>query len=168
MASQWRLGLRRPLSANILMGMGWPFSPDGRTPYVANTRTCMSTHAFDVHLDGSLTNHCFFACMPSPEESVLDGMKVDVQGRILCMGPGGSWVVSPTGKHLGTIGAPQIPANCALAARVKAPEIRVLYDQNFYSLEHNERTEPLSACSYHVHSDNAAHACITSRALTIF
>jgi sugar lactone lactonase YvrE len=89
----------------------------------------MFTHAFDVHLDGSLTNHRFFACMSSPEESVLDGMKVDVQRRIFCMGPGGSWVFSPTGKHLGTIGTPEIPADCALAARVKVPEIRVLYDR---------------------------------------
>ena len=64
--------------------------------------------------------------MSSPEESVLAGMKVDVQGRIFCMGPGGRWVFSPTGKYLGTIGAPEIPANCALAARVKVSEIRVL------------------------------------------
>ena len=32
-----------------------------------------------------------------------NGMKVDVQGNINCGGPGGNWVIDPSGKHLGTI-----------------------------------------------------------------
>jgi hypothetical protein len=40
----------------------------------------MFIHAFNVHPEGSLTNHLFFARMSSPEESVPDGMKIGVGG----------------------------------------------------------------------------------------
>ena len=32
-----------------------------------------------------------------------DGMKVDVEGNVWCTGPGGIWIIDPSGKHLGTI-----------------------------------------------------------------
>ena len=35
---------------------------------------------------------------------VPDGMKVDVEGNVYCTGPGGIWVLSPDGEHIGTIG----------------------------------------------------------------
>jgi gluconolactonase len=122
---------------------GLAFSPDERTLYVANTRTRMFIHAFDVHPDGGLINHRSFVSMSSPEEGVPDGMKVDVEGRIFCTGPGGTWVFDPTGKHLGTIRTPEIPANCAFggsdyrtlfftarkslySVRVKVPGIKAL------------------------------------------
>jgi gluconolactonase len=44
---------------------GLAFSPDERTLYVANTRTRMFIHAFDVQPDGSLINHRSFWCAPS-------------------------------------------------------------------------------------------------------
>lgn len=40
-------------------------------------------------------------------------MKVDVQGRIFCTGPGGIWVFDSDANHLGTIVTPETPANCA-------------------------------------------------------
>jgi sugar lactone lactonase YvrE len=102
---------------------GLAFSPDERTLYVANTRTRMFIHAFDVQPDGSLANHRSFASMSSPEEGVPDGMKVDVEGRIFCTGPGGTWVFDPSGNHLGTIRSPEIPANCAFGG----PDYRTLF-----------------------------------------
>ena len=42
-----------------------------------------------------------------------DGMKVDRSGNIYCSGPGGIWIVSPQGKHLGTIVTPERVANLA-------------------------------------------------------
>ena len=30
-------------------------------------------------------------------------MKVDLQGNVYCTGPGGIWIISPKGEHLGTI-----------------------------------------------------------------
>ena len=46
------------------------------------------------------------------EDGLPDGMKVDSQGNLYCTGPGGVWVFSPDGKHLGTIKPPETPANC--------------------------------------------------------
>jgi gluconolactonase len=40
-----------------------------------------------------------------------DGMKVDKNGNIFSTGPGGIVIISPQGKHLGTIRFPEIPAN---------------------------------------------------------
>jgi gluconolactonase len=52
------------------------------------------------------------ADLQSPEKGAVDGMKVDERGNIYSTGPGGVWVISKTGEHLGTIVAPEIPANC--------------------------------------------------------
>jgi len=49
----------------------------------------------------------------APGEEALDGLKVDQKGNLYVSGPGGLWVLSPEGKHLGTIQAPELPANFA-------------------------------------------------------
>ncbi len=40
-------------------------------------------------------------------------MKVDQNGNVYCTAPGGVWIISPAGKHLGTIRPPEQPANLA-------------------------------------------------------
>jgi gluconolactonase len=40
-------------------------------------------------------------------------MKVDVRGNVYLTGPGGIWIFSPEGKHLGTIKTPEGAANLA-------------------------------------------------------
>ena len=40
-----------------------------------------------------------------------DGMKLDSEGHLFVTGPGGLWVLTPDGNHLGTIEFPQLPAN---------------------------------------------------------
>ena len=42
-----------------------------------------------------------------------DGLKVDRQGNVFLGGPGGILVLTPEGKHLGTIVTGQVTANCA-------------------------------------------------------
>jgi gluconolactonase len=42
-----------------------------------------------------------------------DGMKVDQQGNVYCTGPGGIWIMSPEGQHLGTILLPEPATNLA-------------------------------------------------------
>jgi gluconolactonase len=42
-----------------------------------------------------------------------DGLKVDQQGNVWLGGPGGILVISPEGKHLGTILTGEATANCA-------------------------------------------------------
>ncbi len=93
---------------------GLAFSPDETTLYVANTRAAMEIRAFDVAADGSVSGGRLFAEFQSDNpDGVPDGMKVDVEGRVYCTGPGGHWVFGPDGAHIGTIRLPELPANCA-------------------------------------------------------
>jgi gluconolactonase len=46
-------------------------------------------------------------------EDAIDGIKVDPDGNLFVCGPGGIWVLSPDGRHLGTIAPPEAPHNLA-------------------------------------------------------
>ena len=45
------------------------------------------------------------------EEGIPDGMKCDERGNIWVTGPGGIWVISAAGEHLGTILVPENTGN---------------------------------------------------------
>ena len=93
---------------------GLAFSPDERILYVANSRWSKYVHALEINDDGTLRRRRIFADMNSDEpDGVPDGMKVDVEGRVYCTGPGGVWVFTPYGAHLGIIRPPELPANLA-------------------------------------------------------
>ena len=55
----------------------------------------------------------FFDMTSAPGEEALDGLKVDAEGHLFVSGPGGVWVLSGEGKHLGTLKLPELPANMA-------------------------------------------------------
>ena len=62
--------------------------------------------------DGSLSNEeVFFDATSEPGEDAWYGLKVDVRGNT--PGPGGLWIISPEGRHLGTISGPEHPHNLA-------------------------------------------------------
>src|SRR5262249_25547863 len=64
--------------------------------------------------DGTLANgKLFFDMTGAPGEDALDGMKVDRQGNLYVSGPGGLWLISAEGKHLGTIIFPKHVHNLA-------------------------------------------------------
>jgi gluconolactonase len=93
---------------------GLAFSPDERTLYVANTRSSKYIHALELDGEGTLVRRRIFADMNAGDEpGVPDGLKVDVQGRVYCTGPGGIWVFTPEGKRLGTIVFPEQAVNFA-------------------------------------------------------
>ncbi len=103
---------------------GLAFSPDERTLYVANTRWTQYIHAFELDAAGAVVRRRIFADMSSDEpDGVPDGMKVDVEGRLYCTGPGGTWVFAPDGTRLGIIRTPEIPANLAFGG----PDLRTLF-----------------------------------------
>ena len=69
---------------------------------------------YEVAADGSVSNGRVFADVTAgKEDGMPDGMKVDSMGNIYGTAPGGIWVFSPEGKHLGTFKPPETPASCA-------------------------------------------------------
>jgi len=103
---------------------GLAFSPDERVLYVANTRWTAYIHAIELDAGGSLLRRRIFADMSSDEsDGVPDGLKVDVEGRVYCTGPGGTWVFAPDGARLGIIRTPEVPANLAFGG----PDLRTLF-----------------------------------------
>ena len=92
---------------------GLAFSPDESVLYVDDTSR-NHIRAFDVSPDdGKLSNGRVLIDMQSPEEGVADGMKVDQKGNIYSTGPGGLWIIDPSGQRLGRITLPELPANLA-------------------------------------------------------
>jgi gluconolactonase len=63
---------------------------------------------YEVQPDGTLKNgKLFFDFSSAPGEDGLDGIKVDQKGNLYVSAPGGLWVISKEGKHLGTIITPR-------------------------------------------------------------
>ena len=93
---------------------GLAFSPDEKTLYVANSDPEKKLWmAYDVAANGTLSKgRVFFDVTAEKEDGLPDGLKVDTQGNVYCTGPGGVWIFSPDGKHLGTIKPTEVPANC--------------------------------------------------------
>ncbi|MDQ6678301.1 MAG: SMP-30/gluconolactonase/LRE family protein, partial [Acidobacteriota bacterium] len=93
---------------------GIAFSPDEKTLYISNSDEKRKVWmAYDVKPDGTVSNGRVFADVTAEKEAGLpDGMKVDAQGNVYGTGPGGVWVFSAAGKHLGTIKPGETPANC--------------------------------------------------------
>jgi gluconolactonase len=82
---------------------GLAFSPDEKYLYIANT-LLKNILRFRMKSDGSGGNEEVFVDMSGDSaDGAPDGLKVDVKGNVYCTGPGGIWIMSPKGQHLGTI-----------------------------------------------------------------
>jgi len=94
---------------------GLAFSPDERYLYVGNWDSRKKVlMRYEVQADGTLANgRVFFDMTSAPGEDALDGIKVDRRGNIYVSGPGGLWILSPEGKHVGTVRGPEHPHNMA-------------------------------------------------------
>jgi len=86
---------------------GLAFSVDEKVLFVNDTAR-MQIRGFAVRPDGTLdlaTDRVFFQ-FPGAHDDGLggpDGMKVDLEGNVYCGGPGGLWIIDPSGRHLGTL-----------------------------------------------------------------
>jgi gluconolactonase len=100
---------------DLLRPNGLAFSPDEKYLYVAHSDFARKLWMrYEVKADGTVANgRVFFDVTSSTEDGLPDGMKVDQEGNVYGTGPGGVWIFSPAGKHLGTIKPPEVPANCA-------------------------------------------------------
>ena len=95
------------------MPNGLCFSPDESLLYVDDTPRA-HIKVWDVNRDGSISNGRIFIEGVGTgviADGVLDGMKCDEQGNVWATGPGGIWVISAEGEHLGTIRVPENTAN---------------------------------------------------------
>jgi gluconolactonase len=104
------------LGARELTGPnGIAFSPDERYLYVGNwDEKRKVVMRYPVSADGSVSEGgVFFDMTSAAGEDALDGIKVDQKGNLYVSGPGGLWILSPEGKHLGTIIPPRHSHNLA-------------------------------------------------------
>lgn len=102
---------------------GLAFSPDERFLYLGSY-VDSKVFRYDVQADGTITNRRVFVDMRADTiAGNPDGMKVDRKGNLYTTGPGGVWIVSPEGKHLGTIRIPGVATNVAFGD----PDTMTLY-----------------------------------------
>ena len=89
---------------------GLCFSPDESLLYV-NDSPRAEIKVYDVAKDGSLRNRRLFRDgigKGTMQEGNLDGMECDEHGNIWTSGPGGVWVLDPSGEKIGGIRTPEI------------------------------------------------------------
>ncbi len=101
------LGAITLLVRDLAFPNGLTLSPDENILYIADYRGG-HIRAFDLQPNGTLalaTDRLFCRLRePWPAgPDGPDGMKVDVEGNVYSTGPGGVWVIDPSGRHLGTI-----------------------------------------------------------------
>jgi gluconolactonase len=93
---------------------GIAFSPDERTLYIDNSEPKKFWMSYRVKADATLeAGTMLYDASSDRAAGSPDGMKVDRNGNIFSAGPGGVWIFSPTGKHLGTIRMPETVSNVA-------------------------------------------------------
>jgi len=95
------------LTKDIKAPNGIAFSPDEKTLYISNADPANAVWmAFEVKADGTIENgRVLFnaTAWTKSKPGVPDGMKIDREGNIFGAGPGGIHIISPNGKHLGSI-----------------------------------------------------------------
>jgi gluconolactonase len=94
---------------------GIAFSPDERFLYVGNwdpDRKVVMRYELDAA--GAVVGRSVLHDMTLAEgDDAIDGIKVDAAGNVYACGPSGIWVLSPEGRHLGTLRLPESPHNLA-------------------------------------------------------
>jgi gluconolactonase len=108
------------LTKDMTAPNGIALSPDEKTLYVANSDGKLPVvMAFTLKGDGTVdAGRVMFdmsAEMKTGKKGAPDGLKVAADGTLFATGPGGVHVITPDGKHLGTIapGTDFPTANCA-------------------------------------------------------
>lgn len=110
-----RRGKLQLLTKELSGPNGIALSPDEKHLYVGNWDDKKKVvMRYELTAEGTAKNGMLFFDMTSaPGEDAIDGIKVDQTGNLYVSGPGGLWVLSAEGKHLGTIIAPKHVHNMA-------------------------------------------------------
>ena len=90
---------------------GLAFSPDEKYLYANGSRDKF-VKRYEVQANGTVTNGMMFIDISKdPTPGITDGLRVDSKGNLYETAAGGVWIISPEGKHLGTILTPELAAN---------------------------------------------------------
>jgi len=100
---------------------GVALSPDEKILYVAQSDAAQARYyAYELNERGEVISGKILFDVTSlislERKGLPDGLKVHSSGVLFATGPGGVLVISPEGKHLGTIETGQATANCAFDA----------------------------------------------------
>lgn len=102
------------LARDFVQPNGLCFTPDESVLYVDDTEA-FHIKAFDVARDGSLRNERLFCegigDAAHPDAGDPDGIKCDEHGNVWVTGPGGIWVLDPSGERIALVELPEIAAN---------------------------------------------------------
>ena len=116
---RYRNGKLARMIDNLDHPNGIAMSPDGKMLYVDTGQPQPRLCAYNVSKDDELSNARDLILFPQTDENgapirgAVDGMKVDSQGNIWVVSPGGVNIVSAQGKHLGRIEVPYGVTNVA-------------------------------------------------------
>jgi len=94
---------------------GLAFSPGERYLYVGNwDPECKVVMRYELGAENEVIGSSVLIDMTAADgEDAIDGLKVDQAGNVYACGPGGIWIISPQGQHLGTLRLPEAPHNLA-------------------------------------------------------
>ncbi len=98
---------------------GVALSPDEKTLYVGSTEGKEPfVKSYTLKADGTVASSKIFfdgaeLMTRTKRRGGFDGLRVDASGNVWTSGPGGILIISPAGKHLGSILTSRPTANCA-------------------------------------------------------
>ncbi len=101
---------------------GITLSPDGKTLYVSSF-VPKEIYSYEVSSPGIVSKGKKFATLPESQDRGADGMAIDRAGNVLCTGPTGVTIWSPSGTLLDKIETPSKPINCIYGDQ----DMRTLY-----------------------------------------
>jgi gluconolactonase len=133
-----------PVITDIVHTNGLAFSPDEKYLYV--TAEGNSIKRYDVKLDDTVTNGQKLIDIKGSAPGYVDGIRVDSKGNIYSTGPGGVWIISSEGKHLGTIQTSKIVANLTFGE----PDWKTLYmaaESTIYKIRVTTPGLPCNSCT---------------------
>jgi gluconolactonase len=104
-------GAVRLLARDLTTPNGLAFTPDEKHLYIIESMKKLIDR-YDVQPDDTIANRQTFVDMSGDSApGGPDGMRVDKRGNVYSTGPGGLWIMSPEGKHIGTILTPEVLTN---------------------------------------------------------
>jgi gluconolactonase len=117
-------GVLTLLTGKMTAPNGLALSPDESRLYISNSGAGDQSlwMVYGFRPDGSLDEGRIFYNASSEakiDSGAPDGMKVRKDGIIFATGPGGVWIFTPDGKHLGTVRTGQATSNCVFDADCK-------------------------------------------------